>query len=256
MFTPRRIAAVSVNHNTSLYMELLLRSLFATHPDPNALGLALTVLDNQSEDDTATLRAYAGQVGVPVLPSGFTTHTKHNSHGEILRRFVLDRLDATHYLFLDADTVFVEDGTLATMCQELDAAPADVFAIGPRIGFIHNRQEATDHANLYERRLHPLCALFRNTPVLRRVAEHVGFSCAQYLWADREQYFDTNELMTLVMRTHGLRYLRSDAMVLHFFGVSYDLYGPEYLQNKAQQRDRLLAELREQAPDVPTSPPA
>ena len=53
----RRIAAVSVNHNTSLYTELMLRSLFATHRSVEELGLSLTVLDNASEDDTSTLRA-------------------------------------------------------------------------------------------------------------------------------------------------------------------------------------------------------
>jgi hypothetical protein len=246
MPTPRRIAAVSVNHNTSRYMELMLRSLVATHADPDALGLAVTVLGKQSEDDTAPLRAYAGRIGVPVLPPGFDTHSKHNSHGEVPRRF----------LFLVADTVFVEADTLGTMVGEPDGAPADVFAVGPRIAFVHNRQEVDDRAHLYGRRLHPLCALFRNTPVLRRVAERVGFSCARYLWAEREQYLDTNELMTLVMRTHGLRSLRSAAVVLHFFGASYHLYGPDYLRNKAVQRDRLLTELRRRDPDPPNTPPA
>src|SRR5687768_3536648 len=96
----RTIAAVTVNHNTSLYTELMLRSLFATHPSVGALGLSLTVLDNASEDDTSHLLEYASEVGVPVIPSGFTTHTKHNSHGENLRRFVLDHAEPTHYLFL------------------------------------------------------------------------------------------------------------------------------------------------------------
>lgn len=241
----RRIAAVSVNHNTSLYTELMLRSLYANHTELARLGLDLTVLDNESEDDTSSLRAFAAEVGVPVMPSGFTTRTTHNSHGEILRRFVLDRPDATHYLFLDADIVFHQPGTLDALVADLDASPNDVYAAAPRVGYAHNLQEIPDderRSNIYERRLHPLCALFRNTPVFRRVTEHVGFSCARYLWADRNQYLDTNELMTIVMRTHALRFLRSDVMVLHFFGVSYDLYGQEYLQNKAKTRDRLLAE--------------
>jgi len=237
----RRIAAVSVNHNTSLYMELMLRSLFATHTALDNLGLNLTVLDNRSEDDTSSLRAYAAGVGVPILPSGFTTHTRHNSHGEVLRRFVLDHPAATHYLFLDADVVFHQDDTLDTLANDLDSSPDDVFAAAPRVGHAHNGEEVTDKDNIYERRLHPLCALIRNTPTLRRVAEHIGFSCARFLWPDRDQYLDTNELMTIVMRTHGMRYVRSSPMVLHFFGVSYDLYGETYLQNKAKTRDRLLA---------------
>ena len=102
----RRIEAVTVNHNPSAYAELLLRSLVATHPPLEELGLSLTVLDNASEDDTTSLRAYAAQVGVPVRPSGFTTHTKHNSHGDNLRNFVLAHPEATHCLFLDTSAVF------------------------------------------------------------------------------------------------------------------------------------------------------
>lgn len=244
----RRIAAVSVNHNTSLYMELMLRSLFATHDPVGELGLALTILDNQSQDDSATLHAYAAQVGVSVLPSGFTTHTKHNSHGEILRSFVLDHPDATHYLFLDADAVFSHPNAIGTMADELDAAPDDVFAIGARITSPWEPDKDVTEpdriANLYERRLHPFCALFRNTPLFRRVAEHIGFSCARYLWAEREQYLDTNELMSIAVRSFGYRYLRSTAQVCHFHGVSYDMHGSWRVDALTKQRDVLLARLR------------
>jgi hypothetical protein len=251
MKSRRRIAAVSVNHNTSPYVELMLRSLFATHPAAETLGLSLTVLDNASEDDTASLRAYAAAVGVPVVPSGFDTHTKHNSHGELLRRFVLDRPDATHYLFLDADAVFAQPDAITTMAQELDAAPADVFAVGARIAYPWAPTEEIPpekFASLYERRLHPFCALFRNTPLIRRVAEHVGFSCVRYLWAERDQYLDTNELMTIVMRTFGYRYLRSSAIVGHFFAVSYPGHSEATLRHHEGQRDRLLAALRSARP--------
>lgn len=242
----RRIAAVCVNHNTSLYVELMLRSLFANHAGLDDLGLDLTILDNESEDDPSSLLEYAARVGVPVHTSGFSTHTKHVSHGEVLRRFVLDRADATHYLFLDADIVFHQPNTLDALVSELDAAHNDVYAAAPRVGFAHNGEEVPEdnRHNIYERRLHPLCALFRNTAVFRRVAEHVGFHCYRSLWAERDQYLDTNEMMTIVMRTHGLRFIRCESMVLHFFGVSYDLYGPEYLRNKATTRDRLLADYR------------
>src|SRR5919198_3155546 len=111
----RRIAAVAVNHNTSPYTELMLRSLFATHASVDSLCLSLNVLDNGSEDDSAPLRTYAASVGVPVLPSGFTTHAKHNTHGVVLRRFVLDHPDSTHYLFLDTDTCFSQPEAITTM---------------------------------------------------------------------------------------------------------------------------------------------
>jgi hypothetical protein len=244
----RRIAAVSVNHNTSLYAELMLRSLVATHRPLGELGLHLTILDNASEDDCSTLRAYAASLGVPLQPSGFTTHTQHNSHGEVLRRFVLDHPHATHYLFLDSDAVFSQPDTIDTMASELDAAPEDVFAVGARMSYpwAPEREVPAEHRfNLYERRLHPFCALFRNTPLFRSVAEDVGFHCYRSLLPDKDQYLDTNELMSVVMRAFGQRYMRSSAMVGHFFAVSYKWHQEETLRHHESQRDRLLAGLRE-----------
>ena len=49
------IEAVCVNHNTSPYAELMLRSFFATHAP--GVDLALTILDNDSDDQVAALRA-------------------------------------------------------------------------------------------------------------------------------------------------------------------------------------------------------
>jgi GT2 family glycosyltransferase len=63
------IEAVSVNHNTSPYTELMLRSLFAQHKAD--LSLAVTIFDNGSTDGTIELVRYAASVGVPVLPSGW-----------------------------------------------------------------------------------------------------------------------------------------------------------------------------------------
>ena len=60
------IAAVSVNHNTSAYMELMLRSLFACHPA--GLSLSLTIFDNDSTDDMRELREYAANMDVPIIP--------------------------------------------------------------------------------------------------------------------------------------------------------------------------------------------
>ena len=256
----RRIAAVAVNHNTSLYTELMLRSLMAAHPPLDQVGLSLTILDNDSEDDSSSLRAYAQQAGVPVLPSGFTTHTKHNSHGEILRRFVLDHPGATHYLFLDADAYFSQPNAISTMADELDVAPGDVFAIGARIASpwepdTHNVVEPERIAGLYERRLHPFCALFRNTALFRRVADQIGFHCYRALWAEREQYLDTCELLSVALRAFGYRFLHSSALVAHFFAVSYDMYGQERLGTLAKQRDVLLAALRERDLDRPTEGP-
>jgi hypothetical protein len=242
-----QIEAISVNHNTSLYMELMLRSLFARHP--SGLDISVTILDNTSQDDLASLSAYAARKQVQLLPSGFTTATMNNSHGEVLRRFVLDHPNCTHYLFLDADVCFVEDRTLHTMLAELDHAPG-AFGIGPRMSWdgVEEIPAAVRQANpdICDARLHPGCALVRNTPLFRRIVEQVGFSCAKYLWAEREEYLDTFKLMTIVMRTHGLPHVFSSKLILHFFCTSYDWDDEATRRHKQSVRDRLLGELREQ----------
>lgn len=239
------IEAVSVNHNTSAYMELMLQSLFARHA--SNLNLAITVVDNASEDDMTDLRAYAERMGIPIVQSGFNTRTEYNSHGEILRRFVLDHPDCSHYLFLDADVCFVQDNTLGVMLRDLEEAP-EAFGIMPRLswdGQTELPQEAGEgNPDIYRERLHPCCALVRNTEVFRTVVEEIGLSCVRYLWAAREEYLDTFKLMTRVMRTHALRHIVSSALVIHFFTVSYDWDPAAAREQKARQRDALLADLR------------
>jgi hypothetical protein len=242
---PYQIEAVTVNHNTSLYMELMLRSLAAHHqPD---VGLKVTVVDNASVDDLDGLQAYAKRQEIPIVSSGFTTTTKHNSHGEILSRFVLEHPECTHYLFLDADVCFIEDKTLDVMLQELENS-ADAFGVTPRMSWdgIAEIPERVRLSNpdLYEARLHPCCALIKNTQLVRDVVREVGLSCIRFLWAEGDEYLDTCKLMTRVMRTHGFRHIISSRMVLHFFCASYDWDPDNVREQKAQQRDGRLAELR------------
>jgi hypothetical protein len=245
MIDPYRIAAVSVNHNTSAYMELTLRSLFARHSAN--LALDLTVFDNASTDDMGELRSYAAKMNVPIIPSGYSLTTENNSHGDILRRFVLEHPDCTHYLFLDADVCFIETDTLPTMLAELVRTPM-LFGIGPRMSWdgvteipIAVRQ---DNPDICDARLHPCCALIPNTPLFRQVVELIGLACVRYLWADREEYLDTFKLMTRVMQTHGLHHSLSSAMIQHFFCVSYEWDSPETQRLKIGMRDQRLAELR------------
>jgi len=241
------IAAVSVNHNTSTYMELMLRSLFACHP--TGVSLSLTIFDNDSTDDMRALRAYAAKMDVPIVPSGFSLTTAHNSHGDILRRFVLDNPDCSHYLFLDADVCFVEAQTIAQMLDDLARTPL-VFGIGPRMSWdgVNEIPLAVRQANpdICDARLHPCCALIPNTPLFRRVADTIGFACVRYLWADREEYFDTFKLMTRVMETHGLHHTLSSAMIQHFFSVSYAWDTEATIQHKTRLRDQRLQALRQQ----------
>jgi len=237
------IQAAVVNHNTSAFTELMLRSLYAMHASlPN---FSLQVFDNNSTDDLAPLRAFAGQVGVPVVPSGFSIDTQNNSHGDVLRSFVFANPDCDFYLFLDADVVFIQPDTIQGMLRELEAVP-DAFGAGPQMSWDGTQPlaELNDNPEVYAARLHPCCALVKNTPLFRAVVEEVGLVCAKLLWAEREEYLDTFKLMTMVMKTHGLRHIITSQMVMHFFSVSYD-WDPEDLRRlKRDKRDALLAKFR------------
>ena len=243
MVKPPKIEAAVVNHNTSAFTELLLRSLFTTHPAlPN---FSLRVYDNASSDDTSGLLAYAGQVGVPVLPSGYGLETLNNSHGDVLRTFVLQYPDCDYYLFLDADVVFVQPDTIPTMLRELEAAP-DAFGAIPRMSWDGVQPYAGMEQNpeVYGERLHPCCALVKNTPLFRQVVDAFGLMCARLLWAEREEYLDTFKLMTKVLKTHGLRHLIASPLIIHFFSVSYEWDSADFRQRKLEHRDVLLQKYR------------
>ena len=240
-----RIAAASVNHNTSAYMELMLRSLVACHPERSQLSL--TIFDNGSTDDMAELRAYAGRIGVPIVPSGYRLNTLHNSHGDVLDAFVASHPDASHFLFLDADVYFLEPDTIGTLLAELEASP-DAFGIGPRLSWDGSTEipQAAREANpdICDARLHPCCALVRNTPLFRSIVETVGLGCSRRLWAERDEYIDTFKMVTRVMHTHGLRHRLADVMIQHFFAVSYPWDEPALVANKQRRRDAWLDAMR------------
>jgi GT2 family glycosyltransferase len=237
------IRAVVVNHNTSRWTELVVRSLFARHPD---LDIELTVYDNASTDDSSGLRAAAARFRVPVVQSGFTTSTTNNSHGDVLRAFVLDPANAecAYYLFLDTDVCFTRPGTLDRLLEAL-AADDRAFGAGPRMSWDGETEQPEELATdqLYDLRLHPCCALVRNTPAFRRVVAEVGMSCATYHWAEHDEYFDTFTLLTKVMRTHGQHHVITDALVMHAFGVSYPNDWEATLPAKIARRDAWLARL-------------
>jgi hypothetical protein len=229
-------------------MELMTRSLFARHPQDSGLRFSLQIFDNASQDDMTDLESFAESEGIPITQSGFTTETRHNSHGEVLRRFVLENPEATHYLFLDSDVCFLEDLTLNSMLVELENTP-NAFGIGARMSWdgIEEIPEDNWKANpdIYHARLHPCCALVKNTPVFRNVVEEIGLSYVKYLWAETEEYLDTFKLMTKVMKTHGLKHILSSKMVLHFFCVSYYWEPTQHWNEvKAERRDQLLEQYR------------
>ena len=241
------IQAVTVNHNTSMYAELMLRSLFARHPD---LDMTVTIMDNGSTDDMDGLRDFAEAKNIVIRHSGYDAAlTKMNSHGEILSQFVLDHPDCDYYLFLDADVVFLTDDTIPALMRELEESP-DVFGIGPRQTWDGQDEIPEVHrAPVYYSRLHPCCALIKNTDLFRRVVEVVGLTGVKYCWSKQddqfpeecEKYLDTCELMTRVMGTHGLKHRVVAPMILHFFSVSYD---DRWMDGKNARCQKMLAEYR------------
>lgn len=239
------VAAVLVNHNTSAFAELALRSLFVQHP---GLDLSLTVYDNGSTDDRSGLLAAARAHDVAVIDSGFPITTPGNSHGEVLRRFALDpaQRSADRLLFLDADICFTRPGTIDTLAATLDRHP-EAFGAGPRLSWDGETAGlGVNNPDLYRDRLHPCCALIDNTETFRLVAEHVGLSSARMLYAEQEEYLDTFTLLTKAMRTHGRRHVvTDDALIMHAFAVSYPDESSPLLPQKETRRDHWLAIMRD-----------
>ncbi len=265
---PTRIHAVTVNHNTSLFCELMLRSLFASHRAN--FPLSMTVMDNASTDDTTILQAYCQAQGIPFRQSGFTTEPgQPNTHGEILRAYILEHPDCTHYLFIDPDVWFLKQGTLNTMLTELER-DTRAFGIAPRFSPEGEHENHMPSGNAHtgeafildatiklaeqedfpprmqtravlQPRLHPFCALVKNTSSFRRVVESVGLSPALTVAVREGLFWDTFGLATAVMATHGQLALLSTAMVGHFFCVSYDEYR---LEEKRKQCKEMLGNYR------------
>jgi len=221
------IEAVLVNHNTSLFSELAVRSLLATE---SGSDLRLTVYDNASRDDSDALRQFAVERGFTYTTTGLTTQEEENSHGELLRRFTLDNPTATHLLFLDADIRFGEPDTIRRMLAMLD--DPSLYGVQARLVFwaqealgwippVTTRREVTrgsGETGIIHPRPHPFCLLLRNDEVLQNVAQHVGFSCAWRFAVDVDHagWFDTFALAHAALRAHGLDFGVAEAAVLHY----------------------------------------
>ena len=123
-----------VDHNTSPFAELALRPLDActTALDGEAV-LRITVADNHSDDDGLDLlRQAASALGARFEQTRWPRHkTVTNSHGDVLRDFVLSRVEADAFLFVDADVVWTDPGSVRTMVDELTSAQ-DVWAVQAR----------------------------------------------------------------------------------------------------------------------------
>ena len=250
MTSDRPIQACLVNHNTSDFAELAVRSLWTCNRDM-AHRLALTVLDNHSDDDgLAALQQAVADLGASFEASRWPRQgSRVNSHGDVLRDFVLAQPEAEYLLFLDADIVFIEDDTVQTMLAELDSDPTlwavqarfhwsegaigvgssldigagDPIDVAVRVGPTQHSYEFAAKGSV-QSRLHPGCALIRNSPVFRQAAERPGLGCAVVLSGDGALagYYDTMALASAAMAAAGFLYGLSAATVAHYFNVSYD----------------------------------
>jgi hypothetical protein len=259
------IYAVTVNHNTSPFVELMLRSLFHTN-DLDDIDLQLFVLDNDSHDEGLNqLKAYLARQGIPLIPTGFDSSFAPEKHPAAFDRFVAQRDGCSHYLFLDSDMWFVEDDTIPAMLSELLEAPSSVFANQARIyGYYAHRViegrdgvpgvgDVDDYPNWQvawadsqytarlARRCSPVCSLVENSVAFRRVVETIGLGRAVTFEVGSAKYFDTFSLMTHVMATHGMRFIVSSKRVNHFTMTGYQ---PEARGLKDRNCLTMLEELR------------
>jgi hypothetical protein len=262
--TPR-IYGVAVNHNTSHFTELMLRTLFYTD-DLRGIDLQLHVLDNASDDaHLGQLKAYLEERRIPSIQTGFDNALAPEKHGAAFDRFVAEHDDCTHYLFLDSDIWFVEQDTVPTMVRELLQAPPAVFANQARIyGYyaqrvIEGREgrpgvgdvddlpawqvscSGTEYTTRLARRCSPACSLVANTPVFRQVVDVIGLGRAMGFGVGDARWFDTFSLMTHVMATHSRRFVVSSRRVNHFTMTGYQ---PEARGLKDANCLAMLEELR------------
>ena len=305
------IKMVVVNHNTSIFVELAARSFFATHGERE--DVRFTIMDNSSQDGTDELEAYARSVGIEFRQSGLIAADQQvNSHGEVLRQFVMENPECEYYLLLDADICFVKPDTVDTLVSEINEYDG-VWAVQARSRRVttglfgqtrqavkqdlgeYRSQKMVNRKRLYlhtpmlpklraeplgplveppkinhgelddegrkqplitlvgsaKPRCQPCCTLVRNTPVLRRVVDRIGFSGAWIFENTIEGAgdYDTMGLMTAVMTTHEQVYIESSIGVLHFWMVSYNLDTPQMKTKRDQCRCLLEQYRRNEIPD-------
>lgn len=243
-----RIDACLVNHNTSPFAELALRSFAVMHAaTPGDIDLNLVVVDNHSDDPGfAELTSTAEELSVRLIRSRWPAKDAHcNTHGDVLRDFVLEHPAADLFLLIDADVMFDEPDTIWTMVDEL-LASGDLWAVQARDRLIEERRgrgASLDiwagtpqdlwvsidappvHAipGVHKPRCYPFCVLVRNSEVFKLVTETIGLSASVTISQDDRLagFADTFGLASHVLATHGLRYELSSTTVTHFGGVTH-----------------------------------
>jgi hypothetical protein len=254
------VQVLTVNHDTTSYLELMLRSLIVHHPDRS--WMSVLILDNDSEDLDSI--GWAEQYGFTIERTGFSRQSRVNTHGEILRAAVLGHPNCDAYLFVDPDIYFLADNTLGAMATTLEASggvfaveatfegEGTVSSIEPRHFFVREQrrlhetdpwQPALEYCLCVGDRVVPFCTLIRNDDLFRRAVELVGLSGAHHESLEGGMYWDTLGLLTQVMKTHNRRKAICEQAVVHFGSVSYCKD-----KLKCVERDRMLAKYRELCP--------
>ncbi|GAB3400693.1 hypothetical protein [Flindersiella endophytica] len=255
-----RVQVISVNHGTTPYADLLLRSLVAHHADRSQIDVLL--LDSQSPD--LERLDWARRLGIEVEPSGYALDVPITTHGEILRDGILAKAGCDAYLLVDSDVCFLTDNTIQAMAAELSADPK-LFAVRalwqgwgdeslyePDGYPNHNVSRIRQSVRMfgqpefggpgewdtgYGDRVHPFCVLVRNDTPFRLAVELIGLSPSATECVKGAMWWDTLGLLTQVMKTHGRTWRRSSRRVLHFSSVSWTTYEAE---EKNARRDELL----------------
>jgi hypothetical protein len=258
-----RVQIVSVNHGTTAYTELLLRSLLAHHRDRTELSIL--VLDNGSGEQERL--EWARDHGVEIRQSGYSLDAPVTTHGEILRDAVLAMPGCDAYLFVDSDVCFVADNTIEGMAKELSDEPG-LFAVqaiwshedgstyDPTTYVSGRTSRVRESVRMfgqddwgepyewdiaYADRVHPFCTLVRNDAAFRIAVEVLGLSPAQTQCVRGARWFDTLGLLTQVMKTHSRSWRTSSQRVIHFGNASWR---PEQAAANADRRDALLTRYR------------
>lgn len=222
-----RINAVTVNHNTSRFTELMIRSLLKMN-DLLSLPLNLTVLDNKSDDKYLdVLLNFLKSNNIHLQQTGFDNSIDVEKHGIALEEYVKNNPDCDFYLFLDSDMWFIEERTIGTMLSELDSSSEDIFAVQARI-YGHYAKEVIEGKNgkpghtfkdkmtwsmkyddksykvyVKDERCSPVCCLIRNVFPFRRIVNSTGLTPVQIFRVGSVNHYDTFGLMTHLMFSLG-----------------------------------------------------
>lgn len=259
-----RIAAMTVNQNTSCYTELMLRSLLASGlPDAR---LTVAILDNGSTDEhLAELADFVGRNGWDLVRTGLGDAVASEKHALALTKHIGTMPETDYIMLLDCDIWFHEDNTAGVMLEELASAGTDCFAnqaqirawreliviegadrIPGRTPYENVTWMTTVGSKQYETRLatrcSPICCLIRDSKLFRKVIETIGLSCSHiYTEPGTACFYDTMALATHVLKSHDREFLVSARSVMHFGGV---LSHQEHAEEKKSDCLQKLARLR------------